>query len=514
MHRRHLTFAAALLMWLGAAFLARPLPFPPPDPAQARPAASIAQSPAPDALALTARPGGHLGTVVADGTMAYASFDFRIHSYDLTNPSAPRHVASGPQIRGNPQLLPGNLARLARRGDFTYGLVDWDRPPPIDENSHLIFVVLDKWLKVAGTLDLPGFTRAHISHLNGWQPQAQELAPLGDHHVLVADTGADGHRLRVIDVSQPATPAQVGSFTPEGLPIGLATAGNFAYLLEVDHQNDVWQVAVLDLSQPTAPKLVERIRMMDLAMDVVIGAGHAFVVGCGGLEAYSLADPAQPRLVGMRRSLNPQPAPATPGPNPSPSPTPAPQIEGGIDCDSETNVQWRDGRLYAVTYELVNPFSPFAVNTILWDFDVRQPESPGLGSLTRLPGHSGWLAVGDDFAVASSSRDGMRVIDLASPAQPQVGATLADGRMLVQALAAAPGLVVQRAVNGFYGSEIQFIVPGTGIVNRLAIDESEYVIDLKIDAGCVYAVANADELLVVDARDPAVAPPRLIATIP
>ncbi len=457
-----------------------------------------------DALALTARTGGHLGAVIADGTTAYASYDFRVHTYDFGDPAAPKRVASRPQVNGIPGLLPGNLARMARRGEWTYGLVDWDRPPPIDQDSHLIFVVLDQWQNVAGTLELPGFTHTH-----GWQPQALELAVLGDHHVLVADTGAEGHRLRVIDVAQPAKPALVGSFAPDALPRGLAVAGSFAYLLEADDQNDVRQIAVLDLSDATAPRLAARFPTVERASDIVVGDGHAFVVGCGGLEVYSLADPAQPRLVATRPALGPMTPPATPGAGPSPTPPPP---AGGIECSSGINLEWRDGLLYAVGLEMVDPFG-FDADSILWVFDVSRPEQPGLQSLTRWSGSTGRLAVGDGFAVAGNSVEGMRAVDLSHPQRPQPGEVFVGGRMIVEALAAAPGLVVQNAAFGF-DSELQFIVPGKGIVGRLKFAGLELVRDLAIQDGLVYAVVDADKLLVVDARGPALTAPRVLATIP
>jgi hypothetical protein len=467
------------------------------SPHPARPLTAPAEAtPAEDALALTARIDGFHGGAFAVGATAYVSHDFRIHLYDLSDPTAPKLLRSGPQVSGRPALLPGNLARIAVRGELVFGLVEWDRALPEGPDQHLILVVLDRNFNLRAKLELPGFTRVHDA-----QPYALELTTLDDRYVLVAETEAEGHRLRVVDVANPSAPALVGSYVPGSLPIGLATAGGYAYLLVRDNAERETSVETVNLADPTAPRQSDILSPVS-GIDIVTADDHAYVVSCHEMQAFSLAQPGRPARV------LPPPTPTATGPGPTATPAPGPPA--GIECYGSANAEWAGGLIYTVGIRWTS-FTD--IETVLVVYDVRAPDRPMLLSTTVLSGGAERITVGEGFAVLGDSSDGLHVADLGQPGQPRAGAELVGPLMLPFGLAAEPGLVVRSLAYGFTG-ELQVIVPGHGVVGRMDIPAPtgyEVPTSLVVHAGVVYGIADG-QLQIVDARDPT--RPRRLGTLP
>ncbi|RIL11303.1 hypothetical protein DCC79_05295 [bacterium] len=485
-------------------------------PIPAAPRAPHAQAddpvlPAPDGLTLTERIGGHVGGVAAFGHVALASHGFRVHAYDLSDPSAPKIARSGPSMAGRPTLLAGNLAAMAQRGEWTYGLMDWDRQTPSDAATRLRLVVLDADLDVAGMLDLPGDTSAGDA---GIRTRALELSLFGDHHLAVADSEPDGDHVRLIDVARPSAPVLVGDLRVGGFVEGLAVAGSAAYLVVRELETRDPQLVVVDFTTPAAPQGLPPIALGDEAEKVAVGDGHAFVAGCQSLDIYSLATPGAPRHVGR---LGLGAAAPTPAPGPGATPTPAPGPSGGR-CAWAAQPTWRDGLLYLATTESVGFFT-FEGQTVIHVIDVRRPDTPVRVGQTRFAGATHQLAVGDGFGVVAGMMDGMGVVDLARPDQPQTRGPLIGGRRIIEALAAEPSLVVQGTAFGF-ASELTFSVPDRGIVGTLDLGALNIARAIVVQAGWVYAITwktdgaerrTLSELRIVDARDPTV--PRAVGRI-
>jgi hypothetical protein len=143
-----------------------------------------------DDLAITGRVGGPVAATVADGRRVYASVDLHLQTFDLTVPEAPRLVATAPLDQGRPVPLPGNLDPMVMDGDRHYGLVDWDRQPPVGQVAKLRLVVLTRASEAApwtltGSVDLPAYTLAH-----GPQPPLPDMVVEG-HRVYLAGYQGD-----------------------------------------------------------------------------------------------------------------------------------------------------------------------------------------------------------------------------------------------------------------------------------------------------------------------------------
>ena len=85
------------------------------------------------------------------------------------------------------------------------------------------------------------------------QGRAKGVAAAGDY-AYVAD-GYSGAGLQVLDVSDPANPQAVGSYGPDdGSPFNVTVAGDYAYLVNQNVGPEDPDLHVLDVSDPTYPK--------------------------------------------------------------------------------------------------------------------------------------------------------------------------------------------------------------------------------------------------------------------
>ena len=114
---------------------------------------------------------------------------------------------------------------------------------------------------------------------------------VGTHAYVVA-----GHAgLRVIDVSDPAAPCEVGSVATRGHANGVHVAGTHAFVA-------VRQTGllVIDVSDPTAPREIGGVDTSGYAyaLAVHVAGTHAYVADGFGLRVIDVSEPAAPRVVG------------------------------------------------------------------------------------------------------------------------------------------------------------------------------------------------------------------------
>ena len=86
---------------------------------------------------------------------------------------------------------------------------------------------------------------------------------------------------------------RTGDGSPSG-PLGVTVAGDYAYLA-------AWRrgLRVVDISNPKKPKEVGACRVPGDAKDVAVAGGYAFVAAQeGGLRVLDLVSPASPKEVG------------------------------------------------------------------------------------------------------------------------------------------------------------------------------------------------------------------------
>ncbi len=106
--------------------------------------------------------------------------------------------------------------------------------------------------------------------------------------VLYACRHAAG--LHVLDVSDPATPVTLATFTGLQNAWDVVVTGGTAYVAD-----GLGGLAILDVSQPEAPRLVSRVATEGAATDVAVaGSVAAVALGSAGIALHDVTDPASP----------------------------------------------------------------------------------------------------------------------------------------------------------------------------------------------------------------------------
>ena len=100
--------------------------------------------------------------------------------------------------------------------------------------------------------------------------------------------------LRVVDISDPANPVEVGSYDPPGSTLGSGVFFSDPYVYLADGLG----LLVLDVSDPTAPTEAGFYNSIGFAIKVELDGDYAFVAGReGGLNIADISDPANPQHV-------------------------------------------------------------------------------------------------------------------------------------------------------------------------------------------------------------------------
>ncbi|MFQ5518265.1 MAG: LVIVD repeat-containing protein, partial [Acidimicrobiia bacterium] len=104
-----------------------------------------------------------------------------------------------------------------------------------------------------------------------------------------------GPRLVILDVADPAHPRVVGQTAPlPGVVWDVAVAGGYAYLADYDAG-----LRIIDVSQPAAPAEVGSFDSPGYAEGVAVAGGYAYLAdGYAGLRIIDVSQPAAPAEVG------------------------------------------------------------------------------------------------------------------------------------------------------------------------------------------------------------------------
>jgi hypothetical protein len=195
---------------------------------------------------------------------------------------------------------------------------------------------------------------------------------------------ADGHYgLRIVDVSDPANPAEVAYAYPLCYVFDVAIDGQYAYLAAAGAG-----LLVVDISDPAHPVEVASLDTPGYAYGVDATDGVAYVAdGWEHLRLVDVSDPAHPAEIGSYE---------TPG------------WSFGVTVSGTRSA----GSGQAVAY-VADAFMGLQV------VDVSDPTDPrGLGGEEVSRGHAGRVVVGGDTAYVADRRRGLRVVDVSVPSAP------------------------------------------------------------------------------------------------
>ena len=158
--------------------------------------------------------------IEVDGKHLFASADKTLKIFDLTDPAAPRVVASF--------AFPERITAFAVSGAAVYAMTDGFGLRVLDISTPTAPAL-------RGSLALRGSN--------------QGLVAPGGNIVLFTNLSSG---LVVIDVADVARPVRVASFVPDGYPRGVAASGAFAYLTD-------WPTGlyIVSLAKPDAPEVLK-----------------------------------------------------------------------------------------------------------------------------------------------------------------------------------------------------------------------------------------------------------------
>jgi hypothetical protein len=198
---------------------------------------------------------------------------------------------------------------------------------------------------------------------------------------------ADGRGgLRIIDVSNPAWPVEIGgTSTFEGLAKAVVVSEGYAYVAD-EFGSGAFGFHIFDVSDPTTPVEVAAVRPRG-AEDVIVDGAVAYLAAqYAGLAILDVSDPAAPTLIGE------------------------------LDIGYASGLALSNGRLYVSTH------------VGLKVIDVSDPTTPlVLGAIDTFD-KAVAISVVDNFAYVAEESWGLRIIDVSDPSSPlQVAAIETPG---------------------------------------------------------------------------------------
>jgi hypothetical protein len=136
---------------------------------------------------------------------------------------------------------------------------------------------------------------AEVGHID--TPDSAERIAVSGNYAYMTCLGAG---LRIISVADPTHPTEVGSYDTPGLSSGVAVDGSFAYVAGVD--SGLWVISITD---PAHPTVIGRWMESGTMTSSIAVAGHfVYVLDYSqGLRVISVADPAHPVEVGHNDSV-------------------------------------------------------------------------------------------------------------------------------------------------------------------------------------------------------------------
>jgi hypothetical protein len=242
----------------------------------------------------------------ADGSLAYVARPEGLEIIQVSDPAKPETIATLYEGEGQSVTLDGSRLYLAAgsSGLFIIDISDPSNPQRIGHcpTSSFAFdvAIRDTFAYVAdagsgvSVIDLADPTEPRLAH--SYLPEGVVTASsivIRDHLAYLSDSGFYG--LRILDLTQPRDPRQIGSCLTQRGGNGLALTGNLILQAAENHG-----LRVMDVSNPTNPVLLGTGNPSDHAGYAIALAGERAYVAdyWTGLLVFDFAQPAQPALTG------------------------------------------------------------------------------------------------------------------------------------------------------------------------------------------------------------------------
>ena len=177
-----------------------------------------------------------------------------------------RYIAWAVIVFVMPAALQGQLATATAADEERLGMSRYGKPVVVD--------ALDFSMEQVSSYDIAG--RATGVAFGVY---------VAGQYVYIAGGGSG---LRVIDISDPFTPAEVGFYDTPGLAYGVYVEGLYAYVAD-------WSsLRVLDVGDPSSPSEVGFYDTQELVYSVYVVGRYAYVAGRNGLHVLDVGNPSSP----------------------------------------------------------------------------------------------------------------------------------------------------------------------------------------------------------------------------
>ena len=228
---------------------------------------------------------------------------------------------------------------------------------------------------------------------------------------------ADSPGLRILDVSDPASPVEVG-FCDLGGVRDVKVVGSLAYMAAYNSG-----LRIVDVSDPTSPVEIGACDSTDRAVGIDVVGDLAYVAhNWQGIQIFDVSDPAEPVLIGKFDTEGAAQCEDV-------------QVVGDLayladrtnglrildvsDPAAPVEVGYFVGGAYAEEVQVVGTLAYVAKNNSgLLIIDVSDPAAPFQVSYYNLPDEVEDLQVVGNLAYIANGRNGLGIVDISSPAMP------------------------------------------------------------------------------------------------
>ena len=204
------------------------------------------------------------------------------------------YVGEGPQFTILDVSHPESPAILGKFDFFSQGL-EVESFAVRDGYAYLLVDALEKGFWVVNVAD-PG--APEIGDFVRIAGNAEIFLADGSLLYLALNYGGSGS-LRMMDISDPAAPANAGYITTRGEITSLAVSGGYVYLTQ-QFTTDGTEAGLLvvDVSDPAAPVMAGDFNLPG-ARSVAVEGGYLYLTDSSGLRVFDISDPAVPEETGI-----------------------------------------------------------------------------------------------------------------------------------------------------------------------------------------------------------------------
>jgi hypothetical protein len=221
------------------------------------------------------------------------------------------------------------------------------------------------------------------------QGDAKDVVVAGGYAFVAAEEGG----LRVLDLARPASPKEVGSCRTRGEALAVIVTGKLAYVTDQYEKDNALHssLRVVDVSDPRAPTVVGSLERPGQLMGLAVAENYLFAASRQGfLYVVDVSNPKAPLEVASLRGTG--------------------EGQGVVLSGKYAYIPDRDGFLHIV--DVSNPKAPKLVGS--------SPDEPGIALAAAIDGHHVYVG---------SKRGALHVLDVSDPRDPVwVGSYKTSGR--------------------------------------------------------------------------------------